>query len=106
MSRTARGEPFGASSRCRRTPAAISLSRESITGRDVTRLQTALKPLSALCGRTVSEGFRANSTVRHPLQAIIADSSRRIEALSNVSLIYDVPLFGRVSPYTSEAIGL
>jgi len=72
----------------------------------VARLQPALKPFSALCGRTMSEAFRANPPTRHPLQAIIADSSRCIEALSNVSLIYNVPLFGRVSPHTCEAIGL
>ena len=40
------------------------------------------------------------------LPLVIADGSRRIEALRNVSLIYDVPLFGRVSPHTGEAIGL
>ena len=54
----------------------------------------------------MSEAFRANPPVRHPLQAIIADSSRRIEALRHVSLIHNVPLFSRVSPHTGEAIGL
>ena len=84
----------------------ISLIRESITGRNPAGLQAALKPLSALCGRTVSEGFRAYPAPRHPLQAIIADSGCRIEPLRNVSLIDDLPLFGRVSPYAGEAIGL
>jgi len=53
----------------------------------------------------MSEAFRANPPVRHPLQAIIADSSCCIEALRIVSLIYNVPLLSRVSPHTGEAIG-
>src|SRR5579872_2379033 len=87
-------------------PAAVLSSRESITGRDVTRLQAASKPLRTLCGRPMSEGFRAYPPTRHPLQAIVTDSSRRVETLRDVGLIYDVPLFGRVSPHTGEAIGL
>ncbi len=70
------------------------------------RLQPALKPFSALCRRTMSKAFRANAPVRHPLQAIIADSSRCIEALRNIGLIHYVPLFGRVSPHSGKAIGL
>ena len=52
------------------------------------------------------EVFRANAPARHSLQAIIADSSRCIEALRHVSLIHYLPLFGRVSPHSGKAIGL
>jgi len=52
------------------------------------------------------EVLRADPPVRHPLQAIIANSSRGIEALRDVSLIYNVPLFSKVSPHTGKAIGV
>ena len=92
--------------RQRRMDTANLLSCESVAGRDVARLQTASEPLSPLCRRAVREAFRANAPARHPLQAIIADRSRGIEALRHISLIDNVALLGRVSPHTGEAIGL
>ena len=74
------------------------LAKVAIAGRDVARLQPAFEPLCALCGRTVGEAFRADPPLRHALQPVIADGSRGIEALRGVSLIDNVPLFGRVSP--------
>lgn len=54
----------------------------------------------------MSEALRADPPARHPLQTIIADGSRCVEALGNVSLIDNVALFSRIPPHTREAIRL
>src|SRR6202011_1574509 len=83
-----------------------TLLAERIAGGDVARFQAAAKPLRSLGGGPVGECLGADVSSGHALTAVVAHRGGGIHASSNVGLIDDVALFGRVAPYTRETVGL
>src|SRR4051794_25651884 len=69
------------------------------TCRNIPRVKTCLKRRDALRGGAVRERLRADSSARHPLEPVIAHSSRRAHAVLHIGLIDDTALLGRVAPH-------
>ena len=62
--------------------------------------------MDALCGRTVREGFRVDSSARGSLETIVAYGRRGRYGRLDVALVNQIALFRRVSPHAGETVGL
>src|SRR5258706_10846211 len=84
----------------------LAIRREGVAARDLSRIQTGLKPLHALLRRSVGELLGTYVAGRHLLQPVVSHCGRRAQPSFDVRLMYDIALLGRVRPHAREAVRL
>ena len=82
------------------------LPRKGVAVRDPSGLKSSFEPMCPLLGSSVSERIRVHPSGRHTLKAVVSDGRSCAQSVIDVACLQDLALFGRMAPYTGQAIGL
>jgi hypothetical protein len=91
---------------CRRSKEQLSSGAKGVTSAYFAAFEAPAEPCHPLLGRAMGKGVRADVSLRHLLEPIIAHSGRGLQARLHISLVDDLPVGGRMSPHTGKAVCL